>query len=304
MKKKHILVLAGIVGVASLVPLALAIKSVRFARWTLHRPRVVATKEDREKLVSDLTTPEGAPKVEDVTLKTSDGLALRGWYVPSKQRAAIAFVHGGKQNRAALQPEATELARRGYGVLLFDSRNSGESDGELSTWGEAEQKDVTAALDFLSARSDVDPKRIGVLGFSIGATTVALAAASDKRAAAVVLNATWTSLEDEAHDKFNRYGRLSEAAALWAFRDAGIHVERIRPVDHVGEIAPRPLFMVGGDVDDDTPVAINQRVFAAAKEPKSLWIVPGANHGECMKKAPAEYTKRLVTFFDASLLAP
>ena len=72
----------------------------------------------------------GAPH-EDVTFTTADGLRLRGWYVPSKNGAAVISFPG----RKGTQKPARMLARHGYGVLLFDRRGEGESEGDPNAWG-------------------------------------------------------------------------------------------------------------------------------------------------------------------------
>ena len=131
--------------------------------------------------------------------------------------------------------------------------------------------------------------------------TVALEAARDARLRAVVLYATWTSLEDETYAKFGRFGALSWAPLVWGLRREGVDLANVRPIDHVGAIAPRPLLMIAGTRDADTPVPIMERVFAAAREPKELWIEEGAAHGTDVETAPEEYERRVVGFFDRSL---
>jgi uncharacterized protein len=242
------------------------------------------------------------PALEEVSFRTGDGLTLRGWYAPGTHRAAVILVHGGYDNRAHWVPELRTLAARGYGVLAYDSRASGESDGDLLSAGDRERGDVAAALDFVTARADVDPRRVGVVGFSYGSSAVLLTAAKDARARAVVLEATWTSLEDEIMTGSGRFPLLTGGAALWAMRHEGVDVDAVRPIDHVAELAPRPLLVITGSADTDTPVAVMQRVFRAAAAPKELWIVDGADHGEYAAVAPDEYARRLVAFFDAALL--
>ncbi len=276
-------------------PAALAFHSYRRVPGMIHPARVHVTLEDEAAAKRDL------PGLEDVSFRTTDDLSLRAWFVPGSRRAAVIFVHGGGGNRTQLLPEARILASHGYGVLVYDSRASGESDGDLVTGGDHEQRDVTAAIDFVSSRADIDPKRIGLLGFSLGASTVALEAARDLRVRAVVLYATWSSMEDEIKAKANRFGPLSWGPVLFGLRRQGVDVDAVRPIDHVAEIGPRPLLMIAGTDDSDTPVAVMKQVFAAASEPKELWVEPHATHGHCVEAAPEEYEKRVVGFFDRSL---
>ena len=87
---------------------------------------------------------------EDVTLTTSDGLELEGWYVPSRNRAAVLVFPGRSGNK---QHHARNLIGHGYGVLLVDNRGQGESEGDPNSFGWDDETDVNAALDFLTDRS-------------------------------------------------------------------------------------------------------------------------------------------------------
>ena len=119
----------------------------------------------------------GSATVEDVELHTSDGLTLEGSYVPSRNGAAVIVAFG----RKGTQPHARYLARHGYGVLIFDRRGEGESDGDPNpyAWNEGE-RDLDAAIEFLKGRPDVESGRIGGLGLSVGGETFLQAAAHNE----------------------------------------------------------------------------------------------------------------------------
>ena len=109
----------------------------------------------------------GAPK-RPVTLTTAGGVKLRGWYVPSRNGAAVALIHGTGSNRLGVADHARLLARHGYGVLLFDLHGHGESGGRSLSVGWDAGDDVAAATRYLAARPEVDDDRVGVLGVSLG----------------------------------------------------------------------------------------------------------------------------------------
>jgi uncharacterized protein len=101
---------------------------------------------------------------EDVSFTTGDGLRLVGWYVPSRNGAAVISFPG----RKGPQKPARLLARHGYGVLLFDRRGEGESEGDPNLLGWQGTRDIEAAVAYLESRPDVDAERIGGLGLSVG----------------------------------------------------------------------------------------------------------------------------------------
>jgi uncharacterized protein len=248
-----------------------------------------------------VSAPDGLSGMMNVRLVTRDGIELQGWYVPSRNHAAVVFGHGWGGQRGQLLPEAAALASRGYGVLLFDWRGHGKSGGNGTTWGTDEQRDLDAALEFLLARPDVDSLRLGGLGFSMGGLIVATVAAQDPRLRAVVLEGTYSSLEDEMRHDEGKWGWWSGAVAVWTLRRAGIAIDRVRPIDQICRISPRPVLVMVGSSDSDLPVDVARRMFDAACEPKGLWIIPGATHRSYARTAGVELDRRLIAFFDQAL---
>ena len=285
-----LLVLAAPTGFGLLV----GASAVRHARGLVHLPRTRVTAEQHRDARARL------PSLEDVELRTRDGLVLRGWFARGSMKDAVILVHGLSGNRYDLLPEAEILARRGHGILVYDSRASGDSDGELATWGDRERLDVAAALDFVTARPDVDPGKVGLYGFSVGGSTAALVAAADPRVRAVVLGPTWTSLQDEIADKFKKWGPFSKLPATWTFRALGVDVGAVRPIDVVHAIPPRPLLLLSGSRDDDTPPSIMERLHRAVPQAER-WLVPGAGHGGFVTAAPDAFARRFAGFFDTAL---
>ena len=139
---------------------------------------------------ADLGTP-----YEKVEFTTSDGLLLKGWYIPSRNRAAVIAFPG----RSGPQKHARMLARHGYGVLLFDRRGEGESEGDPNVFGWGGERDLLAAAAYLRSRPDVDRARIGAIGLSVGGEMLIHAAArSDAFAAIVTEGASGQSVSGRA----------------------------------------------------------------------------------------------------------
>lgn len=264
--------------------------SIRLALAELH-PRSSLPQRPVEALPGGL---------HEVALRTSDGVTVSAWYVPSRNRAAVVLGHGFASNRAAMLPEARMLAGAGFGVLLFDWRAHGASGGERCTWGDCERHDVRAAVDFLTARPEVDPGRIGALGVSLGGVALVLAAAEDQRLAAVAAEAVWTSLADQARLDPPRWGWVSAWPQLAVFRGAGLDLDAIRPVAVVAAIAPRPLLLLYGGQDPWLPPDMRARIAAAAPAAE-VWLVPEAGHAGCRSARPDEYQRRILAFFNQAL---
>ena len=117
---------------------------------------------------------------------------LAGWWVPSKNRAAVVLLHGAGSTRTAVLDQAAVLGSHGYGVLMVDARGHGDSGGRGMDFGWYGERDVTAALNFLTNQSEVTADRIGIVGLSMGGEAAIGAAGADSRVRAVVAEGATT----------------------------------------------------------------------------------------------------------------
>ncbi|MCD4684906.1 MAG: alpha/beta fold hydrolase [Anaerolineae bacterium] len=236
--------------------------------------------------------------VRDVEFTTTDGVTLRGWYVLSQHGAAVLLAHGYGADRRDLFPEAELLHAAGYGVLLFDLRGHGESDPVQRTVGDRERHGIRAAVDWLSAQPYVDPARIGAICFSKGAAAVVGAAADDDRLQAVVIEASFDTLDAVIRANSSTFGPLTLLPARWAIRRAGVDIDDVRPVDDLCRISPRPVLLIYGDQDGVVPPGAAAAMFAAACDPAETWLISGAGHHNYTQTLPDEYPARLIAFFE------
>jgi dipeptidyl aminopeptidase/acylaminoacyl peptidase len=239
-------------------------------------------------------------RATDVTLKTPKGVALRGWQFTSTNGAAVVLVHGSGADRTQLLPEARILTSAGYGVLVFDQPGNGESGGRKRRGDE--QDFLRAAVDALAASPDVRKEQIGAYGFSTGAAVLAGVAATDTRLRGIVLAGCYTDTDEHVRHDYRRWGPLSGEPALWVARLAGM--VPLHPLQSVSSIAPRALLLIAGDADPVVPWDSSKRLYAAASQPKDLWILHGAGHGRYIEIGGEEYARRLVAFFEGALRRP
>jgi hypothetical protein len=243
----------------------------------------------------------GSRKVEAVKLHTSDGLTLKGSYVPSRNGAAVIVAFG----RKGTQRPARMLARHGYGVLIFDRRGEGESDGDPNpyAWDEGEL-DLLAAIDFLKRRPDVEPGRIGGVGLSVGGETFLQAAAhSDDLQAVVSEGASARSGGELASVPGSAPGQLAFNTVLTGgtavFADASPPKHLI---DLVGQIAPRAVLLIYAPaVKGGLEERFNRAYYREAGRPKAIWGVPDADHVGAREARPREYEQRVTRFFNQAL---
>ncbi len=245
--------------------------------------------------------------IQKVSLKTSDGLTLTGWHIPSHNRATIILQHGWHANSSSMRKAALILAKHGYGVLMFDFRGQGQSEGDIVTLGLNETKDSDAAVQFALQLADTDKDKIGLLGNSMGAATGILATAHNPTIQALAVEGAFAELRDEIAVGIQVQTPLPprplDAIFIWfAERQTGLSLSAIAPIDHIAAISPRPVLIMHGAADRRVFPESAHRLFDVAGDPKQLWIAPGATHIAIIDHDPAAYEAHVVTFFNQSLL--
>lgn len=238
---------------------------------------------------------------EVVVVARETGDAHRGFYIPSRNGAHVIVPPPLNSARGHTLHEIDVLARHGYGVLSYESRACNGA-GRVTSLGYLEVEDLAGALNWLLARPDVDPERIGVHGFSSAGATATMAAARYPQLRAVVAEGGY---HDLGPGTLGVGGNIVEAAvraaaALTYHLATGVDIREVSPIAVIGQVAPRPILLIYGSREVTLRGAREQ--LAAAGENAALWEVPGAGHGDYVLVAPEAYARRLVAFFDAALL--
>ena len=199
---------------------------------------------------------------ENVTLTTVDGVDLAAWYIPSTSSAAVVMMHGAGSTRSDVLDQAAVLHRNGFGTLLIDARGHGDSNGTAMDFGWFGDLDIGAGTAYLATRSDVDPERIGVVGFSMGGEEAIGAAATDPLIAAVVAEgATARTADDKAwlSDVYGWRGWLQEQVEKVQFGITDLLTEASPPAalrDAVTAAADTPFLLVAaGTMADEQHAA-------------------------------------------------
>ncbi|MCL7453066.1 MAG: alpha/beta fold hydrolase [Anaerolineae bacterium] len=245
---------------------------------------------------------------EEVAFATTDGLTLRGWFVPAGQLDGPAIVYApatshDQRSGLSLLPAFHEA---GYHVLLFSYRGHGQSDGLTGrfTYGEAESRDVDAAVQFLRQGKGVG--RIALVGHSVGAVSAILSAARNPQVGAVVAVAPFTCVSEVWQTSRPKLvPRFILDWTLWiAEKTRGFDRDQVCPLDVVQDIAPRPLLIIHGTADRRITVEQVRRLLGAAGRPKSLWLVKGASHSGVRSPALDVLAPEVVTFLQAAWQRP
>ena len=237
------------------------------------------------------------PAYRPVAFRSTDGLRLSGWYHPSTNGAAVVVVSSASGDRSGSVAHARLLADHGYGVLLYDARGSGLSEGDPNGWGWEWPHDVAGALDFLQAQDGVEDDRIGGLGLSTGADVLIEVAAHDPELRAVVADgATGRSFADRPPGVLSAVvsAGMFAAGRLFGGTSPGAPLSEL-----IGEAAPTPILLIGtGSLEGE--LTLNER-YAEAGPSATLWRLPQVRHTRAIAEVPDEYERRVVAHFDTAL---
>lgn len=233
---------------------------------------------------------------KDIELTTEDGVKLSAWYTPPENGAVILVAHGYSGVRPV--DYYVLFASHGYGVLAWDFRAHGKSEGGLSSLGYYEQLDVEAALDYALAQPGV--KHVGAWGGSMGGAAVILTAAKRPEIEALVSDSTYPTLEEVL--KLNLPAEFIQPFVLLSWElSSGVKMDQVRPVDGIAKISPRAVFIIDGWEGGAVSMHSPYRLYNAAGEPRQIWVKDDVPHLGMYAYDRDGYTGRVIKFFDEYL---
>lgn len=239
---------------------------------------------------------------EDVRFTTDDGVTLSGWLIPAERptRAAVIVLHGFTGHRLGELAAFVPWIQPRYHVLQFDFRGHGASGAATITLGAHERLDVAAAVRFLQGRG-LGP--IALIGLSMGAS-VAIVSAPDLPVAAVVADAAFADLRNPIANRMRGEGYPLARLGAWIIVAAASIRARARllsPIDRVAGISPRGLLLIAPKEDALIDWTQSLRLYEAARGPKELYIVEGAEHSTARWVGGRQYERRVLSFLGQHL---
>ncbi|GAA3212793.1 hypothetical protein GCM10017690_25360 [Microbacterium terregens] len=253
--------------------------------------------------VSRAAMPAGATEIE---MTAADGVHLSGWYLPSRNGAAVVLRHGAASTAGDTAAHAQILHDAGFGVLATDARGHGNSGGQGMDLGWYGEMDIRAAVDALVDRTDVDPRRVAVVGLSMGGEEAIGAAGTDDRIRAVVAEgATGRTAADKTWlaDAYGVRGVAQVTLDLLTYGFVDLLTPPSPPAtlaQSVRDAPTTPLLLIaaGNDADEQ---AVATRLAAVGPARVDVWVADDAGHVEALRTAPDEWRARVVGFLDIAL---
>jgi pimeloyl-ACP methyl ester carboxylesterase len=303
-RPRRILGIAAIVLVVVLIAGYLSIGAIAANKLTI-----------AERMFTDDTPLKHGMSYEDVTFPArEDGLEIAAWYIPAGENQsaaespAIIMVHGWNASRTNgfnqhFLDLAQALNQANFAVLMIDLRGHGQSADSHFTFGRLERRDVLAALDYLAERGH-QPGKIGLIGTSMGAASVIGAAVESQAVGAVATDSLFAEIYPVIQGLWEEQSGLPMIflhPTRWMFWvENGYDIASARPIEEIGQIAPRPLLLISCQKDTYIPQDQFRRLEQAAPWAQA-WSVADCRHAEIYEFVPDEYNQRMVAFFKAGL---
>jgi pimeloyl-ACP methyl ester carboxylesterase len=256
------------------------------------------------------------PVVTTATLVTEDGVPIEAVHLPGPRDLAVVMAHGFTQSWQ--RPMVWQIARRfnlKAGVVTFDFRGHGRSGG-MSTLGDKEINDLDVAVHY--AR-EIGYQRVATAGFSMGGSVVLRQAGLRHGVDAAVSISGPGRWFYRGTEPMRRVHFVAEKRVGRVFARRFLHTridphgwptpDPLPPADAAERISPTPVLIVHGDRDPFFPADHARQLYAAARPPKELWLIPGFGHAEratddALVDRIAAWIARAVTLEDGLAAGP
>ena len=241
--------------------------------------------------------------VESIQISTSNKSTVHGWLAYGKPGGGVVLLaHSMRSNRLEMLSRARFLKDQGYSALLIDLQAHGETAGEKITFGLRESENVEASIAFL--RKTFPAERIGAIGASLGAAAIVLAK-QDLRLDAVILESLHATIEEAVDNRLKLYfGNYGSVLLPLMLSQLSFHLDtsldELSPITRINNLNS-PVLFISGTRDAHTTQSETERLYAAARNPKELWIVPGGGHFNMHSYAGKEYEQRITAFLSQYL---
>ncbi len=226
----------------------------------------------------------------EIKIPTKNYKNLYGWWIPAENpnnenKPTIILVHGWSRNVDRTMSFIKKLHPAGYNLLAFDSRCHGRSDDDKFSSMVKFMEDIRASIDYSVKLLNVDIKRIGVLGLSIGGAASLYAVSLDSRIKSAVTIGAFSHPKKVMGDEFKKR-KIPYFPFVWfifkymEFR-IGAKFDDIAPSNNIMK-SNANIFLIHGINDATVPIEQADELFEAGNPDNiKLWKVDGKGHSDC-----------------------
>ena len=248
--------------------------------------------------------------LEEAAILQRDGAICKAWYfrnLQGRHRGAALVLHGLSDNRSGMMGYIDLFLANGYSVLAPDSRMHGESGGSLATYGLLERQDVFLWLDWIHEKEPDEP--VFALGESMGAAILLQSLEAGAQFRAVVSEASFSNFREMGCDRISQKLHLPLSVGRYLFLPAvefgffrgmqkyHLDLRRVAP-EGVCAVSSVPILMIHSRADQNIPFRHALRIHEACGNRIEFWPVSDGGHASTLGKHRAEFTSRVLQFFE------
>lgn len=247
------------------------------------------------------------PNATDFSIKTIDNIDLSGWYFKNNAKCAVVLIPGIHQNRISGDYGGMGIAKlalsKGYGVVMYDPRGSGESGGSVIGFGSTEVNDINAVLSYLE-KAGVTAQHTAIIGSSLGAITTLQDLDVTHNAGALVVDSAATSIKplierELIKEKIPTF--LNPGIFLITKIVYGVDIPGVRPIDKVAAYKSKPILFIHGVKDSFIPFSNSEELVRASGPDSRLVAFPNADHVQSFKADPQLYEDEVFSFISQQM---
>ena len=243
---------------------------------------------------------------------TKNNYQLYGTYIknPKASKDTIILVHGLGGSRWSVFKYADIYLDRGFNILIYDSRNHGDSGGKDVTYGYFEKYDLDRWVNWLYTKNKGGI--IGVHGESMGAATALLHSESNetkKRVSFYISDSSYSDLEElfriKLKEDFNIKTKLAANVLMFysdkvnKFRNQ-FYFKEASPINIIQQVST-PILFIHGVSDTFIPKAMSEELYNKKSSSKELYIAENSNHVQAYINNQEEYKEKIYKFLDSFL---
>ncbi|MBM7703796.1 alpha/beta hydrolase [Metabacillus iocasae] len=246
----------------------------------------------------------------DEQFLSADGeTQLKGWIIEpeGEAKATIIMAHGYHGNRQEIAsgflPLSQDLTQQGYRIVTFDFRNSGESEGTMTTVGVMEQLDL---LGVIKAVNDETSEPIVLYGISMGGATSLLAASQSEDVQAVIADSPFSDLTSYLQENLPVWTNLPSFPFTPLILGvvpiiANLNPDDASPIEAVQHLKNIPIFFIHGDGDKTIPYTESEKMVKVSPTTFKFWVPERSGHVQGYRDYREEYVEKVTSFIEEAL---
>jgi fermentation-respiration switch protein FrsA (DUF1100 family) len=291
--------------IISVFVLLVSIAGIIFSIFIIH-PKMMSVEETYNKEMKEgnlIKEKYDSLNKEEISIISPYGYSLYGLFFPvENSKKTIIICHGGTYTLYGSIKYMNLFLKRGFNVLIYDSRHHGRSGGRNITYGYYEKYVLKACVDWVFERCS-STCTVGMLGESFGAAIALQTAVIDTRVSFLIADSSFSDMTLLLKCilgflcKLPNIPLLIPVSNFFTWLRSGMSYKNVSPIKDIKDIKA-PIFFIHGEKDSFVPKEMCIEMYNKKDGYKKLYIAPNSGHAEAYENNPEEYEKLIGEFLE------